>query len=83
MSIFQQNRIGQTEEIVYILVYITLFIGTCNKIETPDLNKVFFYFITNCRTVDIREFRVYETSSCSAINKKNLCVYCAQNVERF
>lgn len=71
---FQQNRIGQTEEIGYILVYITLFIGICNKIETPDSNKVFFYFTTNCRTVVIREFRVYETSSCSANNKKTVFI---------
>lgn len=37
---FQQNRMRETEEIVYILVYIVLFIG--NKIKTPDSNKVFF-----------------------------------------
>lgn len=37
---FEQNRMRETEEIVYILVYIVLFIG--NKIKTPDSNKVFF-----------------------------------------
>lgn len=41
ISTFQQNRKGQTEEIGYTLVYITLFIDTCNKIKTPDSNKVF------------------------------------------